>query len=115
MDCSGIVGFKPKMVEDPDGKFEGVIICDIGEIPPTLGSGNFIAEAFGASLLLTTGDGTSNLLSGEGIPSDSSLSYSCPRFIDPPPRFVFFGAEIVKSLLAERERDISEATDYGRL
>lgn len=34
---------------------DGAIIYDIGDIPPTLGSGNFIPIVFGVSLI--TGDG----------------------------------------------------------
>ncbi len=57
VEISGMIGFKPKMVEGPPRLTEGVIIYDIGDIPPTLGSGNFIEEAFVGSLMMTCGEG----------------------------------------------------------
>ena len=54
VETSGIMGFNPKIVEGPVMLVEGVIIYDIGDIPPTLGSGNFMPIVLGVSLI--TGD-----------------------------------------------------------
>lgn len=57
VEVSGMIGFNPKKVEGPLEVPDGVIICDIGDIPPTLGSGNFIEEALVGSLMQTGGEG----------------------------------------------------------